>query len=290
MTQPQLSLSERLERGEIVTFDPCPFTLPTGDDLAFLLQQRLHSTAHKNISCNPSDGHCTGFVQHSGDHALRLRGLMRDFSAQATHWLGKQLPTYASAWQLDRVTLRTEEEATRKLRLNARNDLLHFDAFPSRPTQGSRILRFYVNLNPTDDRVWIMAETFQAVLEKYGATVGLPSGDRSTWMRRIGQGLVGLFQPTTRERTAYDDFMLRLHHFMKNSTEYQELASKRLQQFRPGSAWLLFADGVSHAELRGQFALEHSYFVATSTLELPDEAPSSLVMRQPAHMDQSCAA
>jgi hypothetical protein len=274
-----MRLEERLERGEIVTFEPCPFILPSGDDLMFLLQQHLKSSAHKNISYNPVNHSVTSFVYQSRQQAERLQGLLRDFSQQTCGWLAALLPRYASRWQTDRASLRPEEEATRKLRLTARNDLLHFDAFPSRPTRGQRILRLYVNINPTDDRVWMTSDTFAKVVQKYGASVGLPSQGPNTWVRRLGQGLLGLFQPNVLERTEYDDFMLRLHHFLKTNDEFQERATRKLWHFKPRTAWLLFSDTISHAELRGQYALEHSIFVAPETLALPDESPAVLLER-----------
>jgi hypothetical protein len=279
MTIGTTRLEERLERGEIITFEPCPFILSTGEDLAFLLQQQLSSSAHKNISYNPENDTVASFVQHSRQQADRLQGLMRHFSQDVRGWLANQLPHYAEAWQPDRASLRPEEEATRKLRLTARNDLLHFDAFPSRPARSHRILRCYVNINPTDDRVWMTSMSFAKVLEKYGASVGLPRERTSTWVHRLGQGILGLFQPNLFERTEYDDFMLRLHHFLKNNDEFQERAPRKLWHFRPGTAWLLFSDTISHAELRGQYALEHSFFVAPETLALPDESPSALLER-----------
>ncbi|MBI1831456.1 MAG: Kdo hydroxylase family protein [Planctomycetes bacterium] len=274
------SLEERLERGELITFEPCHFTLPSGDDLAFLMQQQLGGSAHKNISYNPADRAVSGFAMQSPEQADRLQALMSDFSHRASQWLGDLLPRYAAAWQLDRASLRPEEEATRKLRLTARNDLLHFDAFPSRPTRGWRILRLYVNINPTDDRVWLTSDTFAKVLEKYGEAVGLPGPQRDTWMRRLGHGILSLFQPNAPERSDYDDFMLRLHHFLKMDDEFQERAARKLWRFKPSTAWLLFSDTVSHAELRGQYALEHSFFVAPRTLALPDESPPALLERK----------
>src|SRR5262245_46377996 len=121
MTTLATSLEQRLERGEIVTFEPCPFALPIGDDRSFLLQQQLRSSAHKNISYNPADDSVWSFVNHSAEQAARVRDLMREFSRNACAWLASQLPAYAAGWQSDRATLRTEEEATRKLRLTARN-------------------------------------------------------------------------------------------------------------------------------------------------------------------------
>jgi len=277
MTDTNTQIEERLERGDIVTFTPCPVALPTGDDLAFLLQQQLKSTHHKNISYNPANHTAAGFVQQSSAQAERLQNLLRDFSQQATDWLAKTLPQYAQAWQPDRVSLRTEEEAIRKLRLTARNDLLHFDAFPSRPTRGHRILRLYVNINPTDERVWMTSDTFKKVLDQFGTQVGLPGVRDHTILRRLSHGLLTLFQPHANERTDYDDFMLRLHHFLKSNDAFQERTARRLWHFKPGTAWLLFSDTISHAELRGQFALEHSYFVAPHTLALPDESPARLL-------------
>jgi 3-deoxy-D-manno-oct-2-ulosonic acid (Kdo) hydroxylase len=272
-------LEERLERGDIVTFRPCPFALPSGNDLSFLMQQHLGSASHKNISYNPADHAVTGFTWHTAEQTDRLQGLLRDFSEHAGDWLAQLLPGYAKSWQLDRASLRTEEEATRKLRLTARNDLLHFDAFPSRPARGHRILRCYVNINPTDDRVWMTSETFARVLEKYGRKVGLPTPAGESWARRIGQGIAGLFQPNMRARTEYDEFMLRLHHFLKTNDEFQECATRKLWHFKPGTAWLLFSDTISHAELRGQHALEHSFFVAPQSLALPGESPSIMLER-----------
>ncbi len=270
-------IEHRLERGDIISWDPCPFTLSTGDDLAFLQRQRLTSAVHKNISYNPANDTVSGVAQTDAE---RLRQLMGDFSARARAWLTELLPGYAGAWQPDRASLRTEEEATRKLRLTARNDLLHFDAFPSRPTRGHRILRLYVNINPTDDRVWTTSETFASVLERYGAQVGLPTHSPATWVRRLGQGLLGLFQANALDRTEYDDFMLRLHHFLKTNEKFQERSPRRLWHFKPGAAWLLFADAISHAELRGQYALEHSFFIPPEALALPDESPLAILQRQ----------
>ena len=39
--------------------------------------------------------------------------------------------------------------------------------------------------------------------------------------------------------------------------------------FKSGTAWLLFSDTISHAELRGQYALEHSFFVPPKRSPFP---------------------
>src|SRR5262245_35982953 len=123
-TSTEHSLAERLERGEIEYYPACPFSVPTGDDLDFLLEQRLASRAHKNISYDPRTRRIKGYYQTSPGHAERLRSLLATFQESATRWLSRTLPGYARSWRLDQVSYRPEEEATRRLRLKARNDLL----------------------------------------------------------------------------------------------------------------------------------------------------------------------
>jgi len=62
--------------------------------------------------------------------------------------------------KLDFASFRPLEEQGRDLSLHKRNDLLHVDAFPSRPTHGGRILRVFANINPSVGRVWNVGEPF----------------------------------------------------------------------------------------------------------------------------------
>jgi hypothetical protein len=275
--QTDCDIAERLERGEILTFAACPFALPAVEDLAFLRSQASAGSVHKDINFNPARNVVTGFRHESNAQAQHLREVLHNFADGAAGWLADLLPTYARSWQPDRISFRAEEEATRKLRLTARNDLLHFDAFPSRPTGGCRILRLFVNVNPTDPRIWVTSDTFATVFARYGARAGLPGSTADGWTRRFGEGLLGLFQPGAGGRTPYDVYMLRLHHFLKTCDEFQERSPRRLWHFAPASAWLVFTDAVSHAELRGQYALEHSFFIAPEALALPGASPLALL-------------
>jgi hypothetical protein len=243
----------------------------------FLLGQRLGSRAHKNVSYDPATGRASGFRRHSPAQAERLTCLLAEFAENLTTWLAGSLPRYARGWRRDLVSYRPEEEATRRLRLTARNDLLHVDAFPSRPTEGWRILRCFANVNPTEPRVWVTSETFPTLLERYGRQVGLPGTWTESWAARLRRRVIGLFKRGARRRTPYDAFMLRLHDFLKRNEEFQECSRKRLWTFPPGSAWVAFTDTLSHAALRGRFALEHSFFVAPESLELPDLSPPHLL-------------
>ncbi len=282
-----MSLEERLERGEVIHYPVCPFSLLEGDDRRFLLEQRLAGRAHKNISYDPQSGKVAGFQRQSSSQVLRLRDLLAAFSGIATAWLARTLPRYTRHWQLDRVSFRPEEEATRRLRQTARNDLLHVDAFPSRPTHGRRILRLFVNINPTDPRIWVTSDPFAKLFARYGKDAGLPSDCRLSIVDfRWWSGLLGFLRSKIKNQqskmttcSAYDAFMIRFHDYLKANDEFQERGPKRFWSFAPGAAWLAFTDTASHAVLRGRYALEHSYFVAPEDLALPDEAPAAILAR-----------
>jgi hypothetical protein len=273
------SPEEKLERGEVLYLATCPFPLSQGDDRLFLLDQRLANRAHKNISYDPHTHKANGFAQTSKRQAERVCDLLAAFSHQATTWMCKTFPRYSQGWQLDRVSYRPEEEATRRLRHKARNDLLHVDAFPSRPTNGHRILRLFVNINLADPRIWVTSDPFAKLLDRYGAKAGMPSMESAPLMNRLRKTMIGLFHPTRSKRSTYDEFMLRFHDYLKGNDEFQERGPKRFWSFAPNSAWLCFTDTTSHAVLRGRYALEHSYFISPHALELPEESPAALLAK-----------
>lgn len=283
--QPDLQLSspqateKTLELGEILHFAECPFPLPTGDDRAFLCRQRIGGLGHKNITFDPETARVSGFRFEACDQAERLRLLLSDFSTNVTRWLAERLPAYAAAWRLDRATLRSEEEATRRVRMTARDDLLHIDAFPTRPSRGDRILRVYVNINETEPRVCVTSDRFAELLDRFGHQVGLPSPMSKAWIERLGSGLLSFVRPARYLRTTYDQFMVRMHNYLKLNEQFQERCTKRFLNFAPGAAWLFFSDGISHATLRGRCALEHSYFISPDTLALPQESPVALLQQ-----------
>jgi hypothetical protein len=281
--------AERLERGEVLYYPTAPFALPEGDDLDFLLQQELGSLNHKNISYNPHNGKVNGFVRSSAEQVERLRDIFARFSKAATDWMSELLPHYCRGWQLDRASFRPQEEATRRLRAKARNDLLHVDAFPGRPSRGNRILRVFANINPREPRIWVTSDPFAKLLKRYGEAVGLPGRNRAHLLEKLGQSLLGLFRPHVGRRSEYDLFMLRFHDYLKLNEEFQEKGPKYLHTFPPGCVWVAMTDTCSHAVLRGRYALEHSYFVSPAVLALPEESPPVLLQKARADLGRRAA-
>src|SRR5277367_407435 len=103
------STEERLETGELFSFDPCPFPIPDDDDRRFLGEQRLHRA--KEIAYDPRRDRLSGFVMSDG--APRLRRILADASTDAVRWLREHLPRYANDLVPLKTCLHPEEEATR---------------------------------------------------------------------------------------------------------------------------------------------------------------------------------
>jgi hypothetical protein len=268
--------AEAIERNELIALPACPFQLPDPDDMEFLLAQETVHFGHKDISFDPARGRLSGYREHLRAARGRLKQILGRFSESVAAWLSAALPEYEAGLTKDRVTLRTQEEATRALRLTARNDLLHIDNFPTRPTFGRRILRVYVNINPVEPQIWAISERFPELLGRFAPGHRLPRRSANEWMAPT-QSMLRLFTGPKAGRSAYDALMLRLHHFLKENEAFQSQATRRVCTFAPGTAWLLFSDGLAHAQLRGRFVLEHSFFVSPESLVQPAEWPVGIV-------------
>jgi 3-deoxy-D-manno-oct-2-ulosonic acid (Kdo) hydroxylase len=266
-----------LERNELAFWPSCPLAIPPAGELDFLRRQETSAFGQKDVSFDPVRHKLGGQKSAHPSDARRLADLLTQFSDAATAWLTAMYPAYSAGLIRDRVTVRTEEEATRTLRLTARNDLLHIDNFPTRPTFGRRILRLFVNINPTEPRVWATSERFPDLVSRFAAAHRVPARSFAEWTAPAPR-MLGLLSGGRQRRSAYDGWMLRLHHFLKEDQAFQMQAARKMWSFPPGSMWLLFSDGLAHAQLRGRFALEHSFFVPQECLELPEESPLGVLL------------
>ena len=261
----------QLEQGEILFFRRPPFAL-SSDDCDYLMRQRASgSRLHKNISYRPAAGLLRGFSGPPQDRQ-RMQKILWNYSAQATRLLTRFLTPYAGTFVHDYASFRPLEEEGRRLPLHKRNDLLHVDAFPSRPTHGGRILRVFTNIHPFRGRVWKTAGSFAALADLYAADAGLHHIKNPGVMHRFTRWLRSAGLPV-HERTPYDRFMLRFHDFLKENSQYQSSAHARLVEFPPMSTWLVLTDGVPHAVLSGQFALEQTFILPMQAQVAPQHSP-----------------
>ena len=166
--------------------------------------------------------------------------------------------------------------------MRARNDLLHVDAFPTRPLHGSRILRFFTNINPTENRQWITSDGFEKLAEKYAEKVSIPPSASYDLKSRLERKMKKFLRSTGLKiamRSPYDNFMLRMHHFMKENQEFQKTCKKDHWEFPPLSCWAVFTDEVSHAALAGQYALEQTFLISQRVLLCPEKSPVNVLQR-----------
>jgi hypothetical protein len=273
---------ERLEAGEILYFSETPVPIPP-DDLRFLLEQRQTGSAlHKNIAYKPVRDQLSGVDEKSTDPAEveQLREVMRRYSAGVTAFLKDFLAPYRERWLLDYASFRPLEEQGRDLALRKRNDMLHTDAFPTRPTHGRRILRFFHNIHPTRTRDWIVSEPFARVVGAFAPSkLAIPHADGpvASAGKKLAQA-IGLADVVPQwKRTPYDQFMMELHNRMKESAEFQRDCVKESVQFPPGSSWMVYTETVPHAVLAGQYALEQTFLVEREAMVTPESAPVSIL-------------
>jgi 3-deoxy-D-manno-oct-2-ulosonic acid (Kdo) hydroxylase len=266
-------LCQELESGNILYFPQAPFSL-SEDDLKFLLASKQTGAAyHKNIAYRPAADRITGLDKSAGKHAERLRGIMQAYSQHAERFLAALLPPYAGKWKLDFASYRPLEERGRPARLRARNDLPHVDAFPTRPTNGDRILRLFSNINPQQNRVWITAPNFAAIAPQFVRKIGLPRASRANLLTRAFRGFAQVLRFPGAARSPYDEFMHRCHNAMKEDAAFQESCPKQRWEFPPHSTWIVFTDCVSHAVLEGQYALEQTFIISQEAMVRPEKSP-----------------
>jgi 3-deoxy-D-manno-oct-2-ulosonic acid (Kdo) hydroxylase len=276
----------QLEGGDILFFPQTPVRL-TADDTSFLLgQQQTDSSLHKNIAYKPNIDKLSGFDAKTASPAAveRLHAIMRRYSQSVVAFLTGFLAPYQANWHLDYASFRPQEEQGRDLPLRRRNDLLHTDAFPTRPTHGARILRFFNNIHPDRTRDWVVSDPFAATVRQFAPQQIAPQPN--TAFSRLGKGAaraigLGAAIPSLK-RSPYDDFMMRFHNFLKENPRWQAECPKYPYQFPAGSSWMVYTDTVPHAVLAGQYALEQTFLVRPEAMVQPEVSPLK-VLEEIAH-------
>jgi hypothetical protein len=272
-----------LESGNVLFFPRTPFAL-SEESQQFLRGLDFSGGAlHKNIAYRPTGDRVTG-IDRAHPRYESLRAIMSEYSRNVVRFVSELLPDYARAWKLDYASFRPVEEQGRDLPLNKRNDLIHTDAFPSRPTNGSLILRVFTNIHPHKTRNWVTTDSFRVVAERYAREAGLDriAAQGGSFAGRIFTGsarlLHGIGLPVV-PRSPYDRFMLRFHEYLKRNEAFQAGCPKYKFDFPPGSTWLTFTDVLPHSVHSGQHALEQTFIIDRRSLADPASAPVAILER-----------
>lgn len=276
---------EQLERGEILLIDNQSFRVPESDGAA-LMKVVPAALRQKNISFAPSTGSVAGLRGASSDDCF-TEAFAR-YSAAAVRFCAGFLKPYSASWRVELASFRPVEEHDRPLSMTERNDLLHIDAFPGRPTNGARILRFFTNIHPDEKRAWLTSDPIPTLATRKEFAAMLLRSAR-TADSAAARALGNLMHAAARggialpDRSSYDRAMLRLHDAMKRNSAFQADCPKYRHEFAPGTSWLVFTDTVPHAVLAGRFALEQSFFVARHSLVSPETSPLAVIERLVGH-------
>ena len=272
----------QLEGGGVLYFPQTPVSIPP-DDLEFLLAQRQTSSSlHKNIAYKPDRDKLSGVNEKSASatELQHMHAIMRRYSRSIEEFLTGFLAPYQRRWRLDYASFRPLEEKGRDLPVRRRNDLLHTDAFPTRPTYGWRILRFFHNIHPDRTRDWVIGEPFGNVVGSFTPSK-LPIPHAESPLARTGRqiakstGLASLVPQW--KRGPYDEFMMRLHNTMKEDSAFQTSCKREEVRFAPGSSWMVYTETVPHAVLAGQYALEQTFLVDPAAMVTRESAPIAIL-------------
>lgn len=272
-----------LESGNVLFVPRIPFAFPD-ESKDFLRNLNFDGGAlHKNVAYRPLSDRVTG-IDADASQRERLRDVLRNYSRNVVQFATALLPQYAATWKLDYTSFRPLEEMGRDLPLLKRNDLIHTDAFPSRPTNGNLILRVFTNIHPSKTRNWITTDPFRIIAERYASAAGLEkiaAGSTSAGARFLNRSarFFRSFGLPLVSRSPYDRFMLRFHDYLKRNEEFQKNCPKYSFDFPPDSLWLTFTDVLPHSVHSGQHALEQTFIVARTAMANPEKAPVSILER-----------
>jgi len=252
-----------LELGKVLYFPDLPFTLRESWAVSF--SPMVADRRVKNISYDPKNGALKGTIAAQRE-LLRLREMIATFSETAARFVSDLLPFYAGRIELGRASYRPVEIAGREYSRLKDDKLLHIDAFPSTPTRGRRILRFFSNVDPAGNpRIWYVGEPFAQLAAKFLPALGRPNPPVAWLLAAVGA--------TRGRRSAYDQLMLGLHNTAKRDAAFQKSAAREEIAFPAGSSWLCFTDQVVHAAVAGQHVLEQTFYLDVDVMAEPTCSP-----------------
>jgi hypothetical protein len=260
---------DALESGRVVHFPRLAFPLDPAELL--LLDPAISDGKAKNVTWFPDRRVLKGMAE--GADGAGVTALLDRYAGAARRFVEALFPDYAGALAWGPATLRPVEIAGRAPPSWRRDDTrLHTDAFPSRPTGGTRILRVFSNVDPAGtDRVWRVGGRFEDyATPRVGALRPMLPGQ--SWLL-AALGLTG------GRRSAYDQLMLQLHDSMKSNPAYQRDGIAAEIAFHPGASWMVFSDQVPHAAIAGRNALEQTFQLPVSALRFPERAPLRVLER-----------
>ncbi len=252
-----------LESGMAVFLPKLSFNLNC-QELSFLCP-KIVDPKSKNISFDKKNDSLSGTICQ-GEDAKKLKEMMKRYSLHTEQFMHTLFPSYKKNLIQARTSFRPIEASGRVQSYKKDDTRLHVDAFPSKPTSGERIIRFFSNVNQeSKPRAWRLGEPFPDVVKKMAPRTSKPILGLRT--------LLQAFKITKSYRTLYDHYMLQIHDAMKADLDYQAQVPQKDVLFPAGSSWIVYSDQASHAAMSGQHMFEQTFHLPISGMEDPNKSP-----------------
>jgi len=268
----QAYATRAIEEGKVIFMPELSFKLSEHEKR--YLSAKYVDPKTKNISYDHRKQTLRGAIG-TPEECEQLKSLVARFCLQANQLVTQLFPEYQGAIQLARTSFRPAEVSQRKMSYRKDDKRLHVDAFPANPNQGKRILRVFSNVNPAEDRVWRLGESFENVARRFLPTIKPPLP--------LSAKLLQLLKITKSRRTEYDHIMLYLHDTMKADENYQRNAEQIEFHFPPHTSWIVQTDIVSHAAMSGQYLLEQTFYLPVDAMQEPQRSPLKILERLIGH-------
>jgi 3-deoxy-D-manno-oct-2-ulosonic acid (Kdo) hydroxylase len=261
-----------VESGKVLSFAHLPFVLQANEQR--FLDEKYADPASKNISVRwlyDGQSELKGAVGSAEDCAA-LHAMIERYSQQAEALALRLFPHYAGKLKRGNSSFRPAQIAGRVTSWRQDDSRLHVDAFPSNPTQGTRLLRVFCNINPHGEpRAWRVGEPFEAHARRYLPNIPKPIPG-SAW-------LLHKLHITKKRRTLYDHYMLQLHDRAKADAAFQKNSPQVAINFAPGTTWVVYSDQVLHAASSGQFMMEQTFYLHVDDQQQPALSPLKTLER-----------
>lgn len=136
-----------LEAGKVLYVPRFSFQL--ADAERAFLRPDIRDPKKRNISLNAKGG----IAGVAGDEATQqaVAAMIARFRDEAERTIAAIVPRYSGHLVRGATSYRPNEVETRAQSWRADDKRMHVDAFPSRPNYGRRLLRVFVNVNPSGE-------------------------------------------------------------------------------------------------------------------------------------------
>lgn len=141
----QKQAQDHLEAGGVLYFPYLGFSLL--EEEKRFLSPGWSDGKTKSIYLRGTQRSLRGFAGSKTD-AVALTMLIERYAASARALTAELFPDYANKFEIANTSFRPLEAAGRAQSWRHDDSRLHTDAFPSRPTHGTRILHIFCNINP----------------------------------------------------------------------------------------------------------------------------------------------